>query len=257
MLHAQGPRFTFPSIHNAAPNTNIVMPLRAFNLDSVVAMQMVVRWDPLVLRFFTVDMFNLGDLAGGDFNTTHALDSGFVRLQWEGPTSIPPGTSVPDSTAIFRMRFKVIGACTDSSPVTITEILDFPPLNFEVVKVLQDTSNVAYNLSQCPHTNGYAIVCYSVPTHEPTPEEIPLTLAPNPFLVDAELNFNLTETSDIQLVITDMQGRQVYEKKLFQVLPGQHGMVIEKEMLGTPGLYSLTLRAGRKTATRTLALLKN
>lgn len=253
-LTAQGASFYFPFINNADSGTNKLMPLKVVNLDSVVAMQMVIRWDPTVLRYFTIDQINLGDLSGSDFNTTHALDSGFVRLQWEGATSLPPGTSVPDSSTIFRMRFKVIGSDSTCSPVNVTEILDFPPLNFEVVKVLPDTSNVGYNLNQCPHTNGFICVGFTSPTAEPQANTIPASLSPNPFSVSAELQFFLEEEADTQLFITDAMGRMVFEKNFFRLLPGQHGMVIENSMLGAAGLYSLTLRAGRKTATRNIVL---
>ena len=253
-LSAQGASFYFPFINNADSGTNKLMPLKVVNLDSVVAMQMVIRWDPKVLKYFTIDQLNLGDLSGSDFNTTHALDSGYVRLQWEGATSLPPGTSAPDNSTIFRMRFTVIGQDSTCSPVQITELLTFPALNFEVVKVLPDTSNVGYNLSQCPHTNGFICVGFTSATHDPQASEIPVSLSPNPFLVSTEFQFDLTETADAQVFISNAMGQIVFEKNFSKLPPGQHGMVIENSMLGAAGVYSLMLRAGRKTATRTLVL---
>lgn len=253
-LSAQGACFYFPFINNAAPGSNKLMPLKAVNLDSVVAMQMVIRWDPAVLKFLTVDNFNFSNLNGSDFNTTRALDSGYVRLQWEGPSTLPPAASAPDSSVIFRLRFNIIGPDTSSSPVKITEILDFPATNFEVVKVLPDTSNVAYDLEDCLPTNGFIAVGFTVATGEPAVGEIPLSLLPNPFSESAQLQFEIDETTDVQVFAADATGRIVFEKNFFDTTPGQHGMVIEKGMLGAPGVYSLTLRAGRKTATRTLVL---
>lgn len=248
LLQAQAPVFYLPSFNNASPGSNKIMPLKVVNLDSVVAMQLVLRWDPKVLKFLTVDQFNFGNLGLDDFNTTHALDSGFVRVQYEG-SIYPPGTSVPDSGTIFRLRFNVIGECTDSSPVKITEILDFPPLNFEVVKVRTDTSNYSYNLLQSEHYDGHIIVCYSVPATEPQASEIPVRLSSNPFSVSSKLEFELAENADIQILISDALGHITFKKNIFGLQNGQHGMVIEKDMLGTPGLYCLTLQAGRKIAT--------
>jgi hypothetical protein len=71
-------------------------------------------------------------------------------------------------------------------------------------------------------------------------------------LVSAQLNFNLAEASDTQVFITDMMGNIVFQKNFFELQPGQHGMVIENNMLGAPGVYSLTLQAGRKIVTRKL-----
>lgn len=254
-LSAQGASFYFPTLNNTPPGSNRVMPLKVINLDSVVSMQMVIRWDPKVLKYLTVDQFSFGDLSASDFNTTRAVDSGYVRMQWEGPSN-PPGTSVPDSSAIFRLRFNVIGADSSSSPVNITELLDFPPTYFEIVKVRADTSNEDYTLTECPTTNGLIRVGYTVSAQEPSAFELPMSIAPNPFLVSAQLQFELDETTDTQLLISDAMGRKVFEKTFFMLPAGQHGMVIENDMLGAPGMYSLTLRAGRKIATKNFVLLK-
>lgn len=253
-LSAQGACFYFPFINNASPGSSKLMPLKVINLDSAVAVQLVVRWDPAVLQYTNIDNLMLGDLSFADFNTARALDSGYVRMQWEGATSLPPGTSVPDSSTIFRMRFKVIGPDTSSTPVKITELLTFPPLNFEVIKVQADTSNVAYGLSDCLPSNGFVAVGYTVSAEEPEALEIPLSISPNPFLVSAQLDFFLTETAEVQAFISDAMGRIVFEKNFFSLPPGQHGMVIENEMLGAPGVYALTLRAGRKIATQKFVL---
>ena len=248
-LSAQGASFYFPTLNNATSGSNILMPLKAINLDSVVSMQMVIRWDPSVLKYITTDLFGFSDLNLSDFNTARALDSGYVRIQWEG-VSAPPGVSVPDSSTIFRLRFKVIGPINDSSLVKVTELLDFPPTYFEIVKVRADGSNEDYLLPECPIKNGIVRVGFTVSAGEPAANEIPISLSPNPFLVSAQLNFELDETTDAHVFITDAMGRIVFENNFFKLSPGQHGMVIENGMLSGPGVYSLTLRAGRKIATR-------
>ncbi|MBN8677756.1 MAG: T9SS type A sorting domain-containing protein [Chitinophagales bacterium] len=255
-LSAQGVSFYFPHINDATPGTNRLMPLRVVNFDSVVALQLVIRWNPAVLKYVNIDQFNLPGLAGADFNANNALDSGYVRLQWEGPTTLPPGIAVPDSSTIFRFRFNVIGQDTSSSPVWITELLNFPITNLEVVKVQPDTSNVAYGVDDCTITHGFVAVGFTVSANEPQANELPVTLAPNPFLVSSQLSYFLEETSDVQLVISDVNGKIVHKEQFFQLQSGQHGMVIEKESLGAPGIYALSLRAGRKIATRTLVVLE-
>jgi len=252
-LSAQGASFYFPFLNNVTPGSIKLMPLKVLNLDSVASMQMVIRWDPKVLKYLSTTNFNFSDLSIADFNTARALDSGYVRIQWEG-TSAPPGFSVPDSSVIFRMRFEVIGSDTSSSPVKITELLDFPPTYFEIVKVRDDSTNEDYLLPECPITHGYIAVGYTVATGEPAENEVPISFSPNPFSVSTQLQFDLDETADVQVFITDALGRIVFEKRFFRLPSGQHGMVIENSMLGAPGLYCLTLRAGRKIAIRSLVL---
>jgi hypothetical protein len=253
-LSAQGVTFYFPHINNASPGSNKLMPLRVVNFDSVVSVQLVVRWNPAVLKYVSIDQLNLPGLNGLDFNINNALDSGYVRMAWEAPSSLPPGTSVPDSSAIFRFRFNIIGPDTSSSPVWITELLNFPITNLEVVKVKPDKSNVAYEVDDCTLLNGFVAVGYTVSANEPQANTLPVTLAPNPFLVSAQFDYFLEETSDVQVVISDVNGKIVSQDQFFRLPPGQHGMVIEKDRLGAPGIYALSIRAGRKIATRTLVV---
>jgi hypothetical protein len=250
-LPAQGACFYFPFLNNVASGSNKALSLGVVNLDSVVAMQFVIRWDPAVLKYLTIDQINFSDLAFSDFNVSRALDSGIVRLQWEGVNE-SPGASAPDSSAIFRIRFQVVGPDTSSTPVKITEILDFPATYFEVVKVRADNSNVAYEIDDCAPTNGFVAVGYTVDAGEAAADKIPLSVAPNPFSEQTQLQFELEETADVSLLVTDALGRIIHKKQVPALPPGQHGMVIEKGYIGSPGVYSLLLRAGRKTAIRTL-----
>lgn len=254
-LSAQGASFYFPVLNNVATGSNKLVPLKAVNLDSAVALQMVIRWDPTVLRYIAIDGINLGDLSLNDFNTTRALDSGYVRLQWEHSSLASPGVSSPDSNTIFRLRFNIIGPDTSSSPVKITELLTFPPTHFELIKVRPDGSLVAYGPNDCPRKNGFVAVGYfTVSAGEPSENDLPLAVFPNPFGKSCHLQFELDEKCDVRVLITDASGRIVYEKDLPNTASGQHGMVIEKNMLGAAGAYHLMLRAGRKIATRTLVL---
>lgn len=116
--------------------------------------------------------------------------------------------------------------------------------------------SVAYGVDDCTITHGFVAVGFTVSANEPQANELPVTLAPNPFLVSSQLSYFLEETSDVQLVISDVNGKIVHKEQFFQLQPGQHGMVIEKDRLGAPGIYALSLRAGRKIATRTLVVLE-
>lgn len=250
-LPAQGACFYFPFLNNVASGSNKALSLGVVNLDSVVAMQFVISWDPTVLKYLTIDQINFSDLAFSDFNVNQAVDNGIIRLQWEGLNETP-GASAPDSSAIFRVRFQVIGPDTSSTPVKITESLDFPATYFEVVKVRSDNSNVAYTIDSCGPTNGFVAVGYTVAAAEAFQDEMSLLVSPNPFSGQTQLQFELEETADVAVIITDALGRIVHKKHLPELPSGQHGMVIEKGYIGSPGIYSLILHAGRKTAIRTL-----
>jgi len=249
-LSAQGACFYLPFINDVPTGSNRLMPVKCINLDSVLSLQLLIRWDPTVLRYLTIDQLGIPGLAFNDFNAANAIDSGYVRLQFEGNTSLPPGTSVPDSSTVFRLRFNVIGPDTSSTPVKITELLTFPPLIYELIKVRPDTSAVGYYMGDCAHTNGFVAVGYTVSASEPQATALPISVAPNPFLVSTSLQYFLDESADIQIVICNMLGQVVFQKQVLNQSAGQHGMVIENGMLGAAGVYSLTIRAGQKFATQ-------
>ncbi len=70
--------FSMPFINAAVPGTDKYMTVKVTNFDSIVSMQYVIRWDPTVLQYVTINTF--GAIPGLDlldnFNVTHAVDSG-------------------------------------------------------------------------------------------------------------------------------------------------------------------------------------
>ncbi|HRF37646.1 MAG TPA: T9SS type A sorting domain-containing protein, partial [Saprospiraceae bacterium] len=78
--------------------------------------------------------------------------------------------------------------------------------------------------------------------------------APNPFVAETSISFDLPEASDVELLITDQLGRTV------RILRGQYPqgrstMDFKAEEL-PQGVYRYTLKAGEFSATRTMILVK-
>ena len=57
------------------------------------------------------------------------------------------------------------------------------------------------------------------------------TISPNPFIDEAKINFTLSETSNVSLIITDILGRKLYEytNQIFQI--GDHTIYINSKDL--------------------------
>lgn len=217
-------------------------------------MQYVIRWNPAVLRYLTIDSFQLPNLSLNNFNTQRALDSGIVKLLWEGP-SFFPGISRPDNATIFRLRFNVIGPDTSSTAVRFTEITNtFPFLDFEVLKVISPDSTIGMlNEQQCKLKNGFVAVGFTVDTKEPQdPDALQLTLAPNPFSENTQVEFYIAQTADVQAIVTDVSGRILFQKDMPQLPSGKHGININKAIFPAKGAYFLTIRTGSQSSTRTL-----
>lgn len=248
--------FSMPFINAAAPASNKSITIKVTNFDSIVSMQYVIRWNPAVLQYITIDNFTLPALEILDFNVQHALDSGYVRLLWEGPNSFP-GVTAPDGTTIFRMRFTIIGPDTSSTPVKFTEITNtFPSIDFEVVKVSGTGPNgvtTAYDEHDCAITNGFVAVGFTVAAGEPSDEDaLALSVAPNPVQDGTKATFYLNEASDVQAIITDATGRIVYQKNLQKLPPGENAIDIDKAVFQAKGAYFLTIRTGSQQSVRPL-----
>ncbi|MBL7827191.1 MAG: T9SS type A sorting domain-containing protein [Saprospiraceae bacterium] len=248
--------FSMPFVNDAAPGSNKSLAVRVTNFDSIVSMQFVLRWNPAVLKFLTVDQFGLPTLGSGNFNTLRALDSGYVRLVWEGPNSFP-GTSVPDETTIFRMRYNVIGQDTSSSQVKFTEIdYSFPTTEFEILKVISPDSTIqAFNETQCDLDHGFVAVGYTVATDEVEIREIEMQVTPNPFSEKAQLAFTLEQTSDIEILISDLAGRVLHKMQMPRLPAGNHITDIDTATFPMKGAYFLTLSAGQQTSVRLISFL--
>jgi hypothetical protein len=231
--------FSLPFLNNVDSGTTVTVPVRVSNFDSIVAAQFVVQWDPEVLSFVKVILYNLPGMDYLDFGLTEAPDSGLIRFAWEAPTgSFNSGVTVPDQTAIYRIQFNVVGQVNAGTPLLITEI---PPTDFEVVRV----GHPALTIDSCSIENGFVAVGYTVATHEPEKNTLPVTITPNPFSDSFRVVFDLETNEIVHFRLTDAAGRLVEEKKM-SLSPGQHGMEIVSDQLQENGIYYLIIR----TATR-------
>jgi hypothetical protein len=245
--------FHMPFVNDAAPGSNKNMTVKVTNFDSIASMQYVIRWNPAVLKYLTID--NFGVLPGLDlldFNVQNAVDSGFIRVVWEGPNSFP-GVSVADSSTIFRIRFNVIGADTSSTFIRFTEInYSFPTTDFEVVKVVSPNGALDdFDEHECSLTHGFIAVGYSVASHEPTDDAaMQLAVSPNPFTDNTKVEFSLEQTEDVQITVTDATRRVVFQQPVQHLSAGKHQINLEKAYFPAKGAYFLLVRAGSKMSVR-------
>ena len=244
--------FKMPYVNSATQGTTQNLPVTVTNFDSIVSLQYVIRWNPLVLKYVKVDNFGVPGLSTANFNATHAVDSGYVRLQWEGP--IFPGVTLPDGATLFRLRLNTIGPDTSSSRVLFTELTNtFPATYFEAVKVQADTTTEIFEEAACVLKHGYVAIGFTVAATEPeSGSALALTAAPNPFSEGTYATFSIEYTADVQVVITDATGRILFQKDMPKLPAGKHGIEIDKAIFPAKGAYFLTVRAGSETSVRTL-----
>lgn len=230
---------SLPVLNNVNSGALVSMPVKVTNFDSITSMQFVIRWDPAVLQYFTTDQYNLSGLDGEDFGTLNTLDSGILRFAWS-PSNLSTGVTLPDETAIFRVRLKALGPVNTGSTVIFGEA---PPTDFEITQ-LENGNIVARTISQVNLTPGFVAIGYTVPAGEPAvdPAFFSLKVMPNPFYEKTQISFDLDSATDVQIAVTDATGRILLEKTMPQLSQGQHGMEIVSHELREKGMYYLILR---------------
>ncbi|RMG80728.1 MAG: T9SS C-terminal target domain-containing protein, partial [Bacteroidetes bacterium] len=84
-----------------------------------------------------------------------------------------------------------------------------------------------------------------------------LDIYPNPFKTHFQLNFELNETSDVDITILDLTGRVVYSKKTTSMQAGNHSIEItDKQLHETEGVYILKFSSGKQQLITKLVNLK-
>lgn len=239
--------FAMPIINEAPPGSFAVLPVTVTNFDSMEAMQYVVQWDPQVLSFFNVNNLNLPGLIMDDF-ATQDVQNGILRLTWVSPNA-QSGTSVADGTAIFRIRFLLIGQENQGSSVIFNGV---PPTDFELVKV---GNPVGLTMDDCTLNNGYVAIGFTLSTDWLDGlHTLPVTITPNPFPNSTTATFELDKSADVYLVLTDASGHPVFDRKM-SLPAGRHGMDIASDRCRESGIYYLILRTADRSCVRPLVKL--
>jgi VCBS repeat-containing protein len=109
--------FTMPAT-NGAPGAEVVVPIRASSFAGVGTLQFSFHWNTNVVTFLNVEpVFGLAGMSvGGNFNLGMS-NSGALAVSWDDTTG--GTTTLPDGTPIFSVRFRITGAPSNTSSLTI------------------------------------------------------------------------------------------------------------------------------------------
>jgi uncharacterized repeat protein (TIGR01451 family) len=121
----------------AQRNSEIAFPVLVRDFDDLLGQQFSISWDPNVVTFEGVNQFAFTGIDANSFNTTQA-DQGYITFVWTDPSATP--RSLPDSSALFFIRFTLTGNYGSSTPVAITSYptpVEAVDLNYETLDVIR------------------------------------------------------------------------------------------------------------------------
>ena len=123
---------------NGFPGAEVVMPIRVSAFTGVGTLQFSFHWSTNALTFLNIEpVFGLtGMTIGGNFNLGMS-NSGTIAVSWDDTTG--GTTTLPDGTSIFSVRFRISGAPSNTSSLTI----DGTPTAYEVTDGFQPLASTA------------------------------------------------------------------------------------------------------------------
>lgn len=115
--------------------SDISFPLQVNDFNSILGQQFSIAWDANVVTLQGIEQFGLPGMTINNFNTDHASD-GYITYAWSDPTST--AQSLPNSSALFVLRFALTGAYGASTPIAVTNaptVIEAINQDFETIAV--------------------------------------------------------------------------------------------------------------------------
>lgn len=107
--------------------TQVLVPIRVKQFKDLIGAQGTLSWDAEVASFTAVKDFGITGLTEANFSEKHAR-KGKLVFSWYDPNLTPQ--SLPDSTVLFAVQFKLIGPAGASTPLTFIN----NPVKLELIR---------------------------------------------------------------------------------------------------------------------------
>lgn len=244
-LQAQ-PTFSLPTT-TVDESGEFEIGLQVSNFTDLITMQYTLTWDVSKLQFIEITNMNLQDMDTGTFgDTTLNTDQGLLPVAWVNDNLA--GVTVPDGTEIFRFKMKASGEVGDTIMMTFGNT----PTAFEVVDVSQNP----IPLDSLVIEVGQIVLADLVNIENVELENIQsLKNYPNPFKDFTTISFDLKETSNIRLLITDLTGKEIYKQSETRT-SGSQEMRIDGSIFPVTGEYIYQLQTNNNQLIGKLIFVK-
>jgi hypothetical protein len=125
----------FSSNNIGNKNSEVLVPIKASQFNALISGQFTASWNPMVAKYIDVEQYGLDGMNAALFGTND-VNNGKLGFSWSS-TGLKPQT-LPDSSTLFAIRFKLIGNYGDTTHVNITNNpvrIEFVNSSYELVPV--------------------------------------------------------------------------------------------------------------------------
>lgn len=115
----------------------ICLPVRVEQFEQLIGIQYSLKWDPQLLKFESVQNFNLPGLNAANFGST-AAEEGILTSLWIDAQLT--GVSLSDESSLYELCFQAIGAAGSEATIRFSN----GPTVFEVIQVPENFLRLKY-----------------------------------------------------------------------------------------------------------------
>lgn len=229
------------------PGTSVNVDFKVAGFVDIQSMQFSVNWNPDVLHFDSItNLSALPDYTNANFGSNSA-HLGKLTTLWLDNQLL--GVSLEDSTIIFSVVFTVVGASDSFSAISITDeptSIEFSDLNGNVLPVtIENGMIIVSTISSSENTLPFqSNEFFSLFQNEP-----------NPFDNQSIIRFDLSRSSEVEILFHSVDGRLVYSIK-DQFLEGLNSLTINADNLPGSGTYFYTMKTNDYSLTNKMVLVR-
>ena len=221
------------------PGDEFFIDITTQGFDSVVAIQLAMKWDSSVIKLLTIDSLNLQATSPNQHFSFDYLTNGLLPFVWSHPSA--DYTDLPDDALIMRLKFKAIGTASSSTT------FKFVNTNSANILVLAgaDFTPIDVNL------NHGEVKLTPVLAAQGVSELEDLQISPNPSSQDLKIHFSLSQSVDLTWSVIDLYGKEILTRP-FAKADGQQTILIDRDIFPATGIYLFSLRTVHGVLTRKL-----
>jgi len=190
---AQNPVSFAAGTNTGAQFSEVLVPVQVDGFTNLLSFQFSLHWDAAVATFVDVEQFGLGGLAAASFGTG-LTNTGTLTVSWDDRTGF--GQDLGDGTAVFALRFVLIGSPGSASPIT----LDGTPTRVEAANsdlVLVPAQTLAGQVSVVgAGTVGISGIVFYYPTNYPATQPSGENVAGVPVNLNGGWDTNVLSAAD-------------------------------------------------------------